>query len=117
MRRILILLCLYAAAVFCLSAPVLAQDAQIPVPSHPAQPGNAAKVQELQRIIEEQQRQLDAQQEQLEAQKKKLQELRQQVQGLAERAAPPQAARTPRPREGTKNTRTTTGKGPSGWRA
>jgi hypothetical protein len=60
-------------------------------PSHPSPPNNAAKVQELQRIIEEQQRQLDAQQEQLEAQKKMLRDLGQQVQGLAESAAPPQA--------------------------
>ena len=83
MRSDLTLFCLAAAAVFYLSAPVLAQDAPIQAPSHPAHPGNAAKVQELQRLIEEQQRQLNAQQEQLEAQKRRLHELRQQVQGLA----------------------------------
>ena len=80
MRRILIHLCLFAAVVFLLSPPVLAQDAQKQATTDGIHPGNAAKVEELQRIIEEQQRQLDAQQEQLEAQKKKLQELRQQVQ-------------------------------------
>ena len=94
MIRISTLLCPCVAAVFLLSTPALAQDAQIQAPSHSAQPRNAAKVQELQRIIAEQQRQLDAQQEQLEAQKKMLQELQQQVQGLAECAPPPQAPQT-----------------------
>ena len=92
MRYGLTLLYLAAAAVFYLSAPALAQNAQIQAPSHPARPGNAAGVKELQRTIEVQQRQLDEQQEQLDAQKKRLQELRQQVQGLAEGAAPPKTA-------------------------
>jgi hypothetical protein len=91
MRRISTLLCPCVAAAFLFSAPALAQDAQIQTPSHSTQPRNAAKVQELQRIIAEQQRQLDAQQEQLEAQEKTLQELQQQVQGLAESAPPRQA--------------------------
>ena len=74
-----------------LSTSVFAQDAHNQDPSHTAQQGNAAKVREMQRIIEEQQRQLDAHQDQLAAQEKKLQELRQQVQGLAEGPAPPKA--------------------------
>ena len=89
MKSDLTLLCLAATVVFYLSAPAFAQDAQIQAPSHPARPGNAARVQELQRIIEEQQRQLDAQKEQLEGQKKRLQGLREQVEGLAEGTAPP----------------------------
>jgi hypothetical protein len=91
MISVLNLLCLATAAAFLLSAPVFAQDAQIQAPSNPAQPGNADKVLELQRLIEAQQRQLDAQREQLEAQEKKLQELRQQAQGLAQGAEPPKA--------------------------
>jgi len=109
---VLSLLCLTAAPAFLLSVPVLAQDAQIQAPSNTAQPGNAAKVLELKRIIEEQQRQLDAQQEQLEAQKKKLQELRQQVQGLAEGTAPPKGSvaetSTARPSGGAAPRRTDT---------
>ena len=92
MRYGLTLLYLAAAAVFYLSAPALAQDAQIQAPSHPARPGNAAGVKELQRTIEVQQRQLDEQQEQLDAQKKRLQELREQVRGMVEGAAPPKTA-------------------------
>ena len=91
MISVLNLLCLATAAAFLLSAPVFAQDAQIQAPSNPAQPGNADKVLELQRLIEAQQRQLDAQREQLEAQEKKLHELRQQAQGLAQGAEPPKA--------------------------
>jgi len=72
MRSDLTLLCLAAAAVFCLSVPTFAQDDQKKAFSNPGQPGNAAKVQELQRIIEAQQRQLDAQQKQLEGQSKTL---------------------------------------------
>jgi len=91
MRSDLTLLCLAAAAVFCLSAPTFAQDEQKKAFSNPGQPGNAASVQELQRIIEAQQRQLDKQQKQLEGQSKTLQKLQLQVQGLAGGAAPPEA--------------------------
>lgn len=84
MRYDLILFYLAAASVFYLSAPAFAQESQRQAPTHPAPPGNAAKVEEMQRVIEKQQRQLDAQQERLETQKKQLQELRQQVQALAE---------------------------------
>ncbi len=97
MKIDLTLLCLAAAAVFCLSAPTFAQDEQKKAFSNPGQPGNAARVQELQRIIEAQQRQLDKQQKQLEGQSKTLQELRQQVQGLARGEAPPEAPAAEKP--------------------
>ena len=97
MRYDLTLLCLAAMVVFYLSAPVLAQDAQIQAPSHPARPGNAAMVQELQRVIdlqqkqlEEQQRQIDAQQKQLEAQRNILLDMQQKVQGLTGGVRPPE---------------------------
>jgi hypothetical protein len=84
MKRMLILLCLGAASVCLLSPPVLAQDAQKQATNDADQPANAAKLQELLRIIETQQRQLDAQQGQLEAQQIQLQDLRRQVQALAD---------------------------------
>jgi hypothetical protein len=71
---------------------VFAQDAQIQAPAQPAPSSNAAKVQNLQRVIDAQQKQLDTQQEQLEAQKKQLQELRRQVQALAKEQ---ETSRTP----------------------
>ena len=52
MRYDLILLCLCSAIVFYLSVPVLAQDGKIQAPSHPSQPGNVAKVEELQALID-----------------------------------------------------------------
>lgn len=84
----LILLCLVAGFVFYLSEPAFAQDGEAPSPN--TQPGNAAEVQELQRIIEAQQIQLDKQKKQLEDQNKILQELQQQVQGLAGGVGPPE---------------------------
>lgn len=89
MKRILSSLYVVSVALFFLSTPALAQEAK--APSRPGQQGHAAKVKELQKIIETQQRQLDAQQGQLEAQQRQLQELRQKVQALAEGPAPTKA--------------------------
>ena len=121
MRSDLTLLCLAAAAVFCLSVPTFAQDEQTKTFSNPGQPGNAAKVQELQRVIEEQQRQLDKQHSRNsgsrykdwpEAQRRQrhlpLKNPRQH-----RRRALSQDARTSRPGEETKPTPMTSGKGPS----
>ena len=90
MRSVLTFSCKVLVMVLCLSTSVFAQDAHSQASSDTARQGNAAKVQELQRIMEGQQRQIDAQQEQLQAQEKKLQELRQQVEGLAESEKAPQ---------------------------
>ena len=89
MKSLLSSLYVFFVALFFLSTPALAEDTK--APSRPAQQGYAAKVIELQKIIETQQHQLDAQQEQLEAQQRQLQELRQQVQALAEGPAPTKA--------------------------
>jgi hypothetical protein len=78
-----------SVAFFYLSTPALAQETK--AHSRPGQQGHAAKVKELQKIIETQQQQLDTQQGQLELQQKQLEEqkkmlkgLQQEMRGLAE---------------------------------
>jgi hypothetical protein len=86
MKRNLTPLNMIVLALFYVSTPVFAQNAELSNSSTPLK--NADKVENLQQIIEEQQKQLDAQQKQLNGQREQLQLLRQQLQELAESPTP-----------------------------